>query len=74
MKLLLGNVTSLRTLILPGNCLVRLPESTGKLANLESMFLMDNMLSDLPSSMRCCKNLRYGFRSKYLSQTVPTIY
>ena len=55
--LITGNLTSLRTLILPGNQLVRLPESIGKLTSLEALYLMDNDLAALPSSLRRCRNL-----------------
>ena len=52
-----GNLTLLRTLILPGNELSRLPDTIGNLTSLEALYLMDNNLANLPSSLRRCRNL-----------------
>ena len=58
MSAIAGNLTLLRSLILPGNELARLPNSIGKLTSLEALYLMDNNLSALPSSLRRCRSLR----------------
>ena len=48
----------MRSLILPGNEIARLPDTIGKLTALEALYLMDNNLAALPSSLRRCRNLR----------------
>ena len=47
----------MRSLILPGNEIARLPDTIGNLTSLEALYLMDNKLAALPSSLRRCRNL-----------------